>query len=397
MNRRLSAAPASASTLAALGALIASGALTALGAACNLPPSFGPEYEDSSANFIAGLPLVAPVDYNDQGATVALDALATWDWAWRGRTGNVFEYMTADSEGASGPSGAEAWRLETVNLSANRTATTTAGWTATGGASLSAASSLHGTALLASFSSQTQSIQLGAGFFADIDASQAHSYALVMHASGSTYMRYFDSESDAYLPENLQPLSWLDGQPNAVAFYAGDSGSTRRLVLTKADSSGLRLDDISALRVDVSADQWALCLRLGVRDASPSLVPGLYAFSVWVRRPAGYAFSSDAARADDPDYAARFITLSMTQYLGQSSQTTSRAWNISDPAVISDPDQWTRLELRLSPQAPFSFPESSAGMVVELRIACTGRQGVELEPGAVLIAQPSLNFFKDGY
>ncbi|HOX93141.1 MAG TPA: hypothetical protein PLC54_09450, partial [Spirochaetales bacterium] len=206
-----------------------------------------------------------------------------------------------------------------------------------------------------------------------------------------------DSASASYATEFLQPLSWTDGKPNAVSFYAGTSASARRLLFTKGDASSLYVDDISALRTDVDVKRWALCIRLGVQDTSPSLVPGLYSFSVWVKKPAGYDFSTDTGRLDNANYAARYISLSMIQFIGGSTQSTSRVWNISDTSVVADPSAWTKLELRLSPSAPFSFRENATGQVLELRIACTGTQGVELEPGSILIAQPSLNFFKDGY
>ncbi len=360
---------------------------------CNMPPSFGPEYNNSSTNFIARLPLAAPVAYGD--ATTPFNTLATWDWAWRDGNSNTYEYMKSELRAGEGPGGSDAWLLTMENLGKDRVcANPTTNWTASTGATLGTETgALHGSSLKASFTSTSSSIYIDKVFFSDYEP--GHSYKLFMNAKDADGLRYIEHSEDAYPAENLQTISGI----NRTFFIDFFPGNSNKLHLTKQNTNPVYLDDVSAIRTDVNTDKWALCLRLSLKDTEPSLVPGLYAFSVWVKKPDGYAFSTESGRGDNVDYASRFVTLSMIRSSSGniSPQTSKKSFDLTDPLVYPASGGWSRLELRLSKHEAFYFNESAEGQQIELRIACIGSSGADMEPGSILIAGPSLNFYKNGF
>ena len=93
----------------------------ALFSRCDLPPSFGPEYYDSSTNYIAAYPLALSPAATDLGTGTELGAPGVWDWAWRGNMDNTYSYMTLTDAGEARPGGGQAWILELANLFTNGT------------------------------------------------------------------------------------------------------------------------------------------------------------------------------------------------------------------------------------------------------------------------------------
>ncbi len=376
-------------------------AIAALALSCDLPPSFGPEYQDSTVNFIAALPLAAPPPATDHGLTVppdvALDALATWDWAWRGNAGpaNNFEYMVLTDQGAgTGPGGiGNAWLMETVNLAGNSTfaGPSTAGW-ASSGATLSGIAAIHASALSATFTDPADFIYIDDTFFSDQPPAEAHSYLLSMNAMDIEGLRWIETPILAYDANELQLPGWTGPGPYTLRFTNVIEGTNRYLSLSRTINP-LKIDDVTAMRIDVSRAFWSLVLRLSAADTIPTLVPGTYEFSVYVRVPGGYLFSTDPARGDDPDYATRFVTLRMLQ----TSTSGTRAVAEESFDLTALPAGWNRLVLRMEPGSNFTFPETTPGQLVELSISGLHLDENRTEPGAVLIAEPSLNFYINGY
>lgn len=379
----------------------------ALALACDLPPSFGPVYQDSSTNFIAALPLASPPSAADHGAAVppdtALDVLATWDWAWRGKAGtaNSYDYMTLTDQGAgTGPGGAgNAWLMETANLASNSTFSAAPGpaWSGSGLTALTNSGAIHGNALHATGFDDGDYLALSSGLFADGPSpAETHGYRLSMNTGDPTGLNYFyaDTGTFDYLTEKnyLQLPGWATGGNNSITFVSVGSAPGWSLLFLKA-SGNLTLDDVTAIRTDVDEKNWALVLRLAAADTIPGLVPGTYEFSVYVRKPAGLLFLTEART--DEGYASRFVTLKMKQIVNGTAQTVAE--RTFDLTALASPGSWNRLALRMEPNSTFSFMESSPGQLVELSISGLSADGKLLEPGAVLIANPSLNFYINGY
>jgi len=381
-------------------------AIAALALSCDLPPSFGPEYQDSTVNFIAALPLPsAPMPAaSDHGTTVPLDALATWDWAWRGNAGpaNNFEYMVLTDQGAgTGPGGiGNAWLMETVNLATNSGfgAAPGAMWTGTGLA-ITNAGAYHGAALQAAGFDSGEYLALSSGLFTDGPSpAETHGYLLSLNtdAPSLTDLKHYSADTAVFDYDmektNFQLPGWTAAGINSIPFTEVGSVPGWSLMFIRT-SGNLLMDDLTAIRTDKDVKNWSLVLRLSTGDTLPGLVPGTYEFSVYVKKPAGCLFSTEAR--DSEPYASRFVTLKMIQIVGTTAQTVAeRTYDIS---ALADPSVWNRLVLRMNPNSTFSFSESTPGQVVRLSISGLNADGKLLEPGAVLIAEPSLNFYINGY
>jgi hypothetical protein len=368
-------------------------------AACDFPPTFGSEYKNSSANFIADRVLAEPPAAGADILIYPLDALASWDWAWRGQTGagNTYQYMNAIDQGAgTGPGGSgNAWLLEAVNLAVNPAFAggATTGWAASG-AFVSVIAAIHGNALNVDNVTVHGFVHIDTGaFFDDISALLAHAYTISLNATGNnglSGLRYLETEPALYTTTDLQPAGWSGAGPFSISLSGVTNATTRTLTFTHIEPH-FQFDDISAIRTDVLPSKWSLVLRLGTTDTEPALVPGIYEFSLDVRRPPTHTFSTDAARGDSVDYASRFVTLRMTQTAGGVIQTVAvQSFNIS-----SLPDTWNRIVLRMPSDSNFTFPESTTGGAIELSIS--PMNPAIPEAGAVLIANPSLQFYIDGY
>lgn len=368
--------------------------IVALGVTCDMPPSFGDEYRDSSTNFIAAHALAEPVDYTDDGSTIALDALALWDWAWRGQTGNTYQYMSAVDQGATGPGGSGAWLLEAVNLAVNPAfASGTTGWDIAGSATMTDSGSIHGSSLQVVTPSASDYLCIGGALFSDAATlPDSYSYTLAITASGTTGLKSLES---GYV--DLQSPSWSASGPTSLLINTISTVTTQALSFTNIGSGSFEFDDVSAIRTDVPATKWSMVLRLSPKDTSPSLAPGIYEFSLYVKRPSTHYFSTDATRGDDEHYASRFVTLRMTQTqtVGAEVQTQTIASSSFDLTALADPDVWNQLTLRMPTGSNFTFDEDTETQVIELSISPMDPSSPEA--GAVLIAAPSLSFYIDGY
>jgi hypothetical protein len=389
---------------AIITALVVSVLAAAFVTTCNFPLTFGDEYRDSSTNFIADRVLAEPPPATDDGSGVALDALAVWDWGWRAQAGNTYQYMEATDLGpATGPGGSgNAWLLEAVNLAVNPAfdGGDTTGWAADG-AAISGAGSIHGNALNVNPGSTSGFAYIDTGtFFSELDMVLAHSYTISLNAAGNiglSGLRYLETDPAFYSTDNLQPSGWSGAGPFKIGLANITTTSTNTLTFTYIDSN-FQFDDISAIRTDVFPRKWSLVLRLGRTDTEPALVPGIYEFAVHVKRPtlldgapADYLFSTYPFRDDSEYYAARYVTLRATQTAGGIIQTVAeQSFDIS-----ALPDTWNRLVLRMPKGSNFTFPESTTGGAIELSISPMNPSSPEA--GAVLIADPSLHFYIDGY
>lgn len=382
--------------LRGLAALCAAAAL----ASCNMPPTFGPEYYDAGRNFIAARSLAAPTPTADSAGGTDPDPSAVWDWSWRGQTGTLNEHPYMVLAAADpGPDGAEpAWRLELANLAANPSfALNLAPWvvsaTESSVASVGGAdpAAIHGNSMRITIGdSRFGQVSADANLFADgAWAPATKNYLLAFNVSEGGALRA--ASGDSYAPESLQNLAW----PSAGRVYVPadlgigyDSAGSRRFYLSRQPAGDSSIDDIHAIRSDLDASLWSLSLRLRQEDTTPRLVPGLYAFSVWVKRPVGYSYPDDPTRGDSTLYAAKYLTLRLVNLV----RNTTVAEAIFDVSAYAD---WTRVALFVPFTSPLDFTEGADGQILRLDISPMNR--LRPEAGAVLISRPELRYYVDGF
>ena len=387
-------------------------------AGCDLPPSFGPEYEDPTLNFIAALPLEAPPAAGDASG---LDAPAVWDWAWRGdgplRAGNAYQYMSLLDAGAVGTavvSGAYTlaatagtWRMELVNLfelgdfeTFAEGSTAIPGMDHKAGASIGIveepdALAIHGKSV---FLSSNNNARLFTIFdFADPAAGLADA-----SDASITNGKYSFMATTLSAPPTLRflvsdPLSaeMDDGYYCSVdndRFLVRDITGlaiAAPFLLGSASSYQFSMDDIRVARTDIDP---GLVLRLRPGDSSPGLVTGYYEFSLWARIPDDAKSDADDGRTDE-SYPARSVTLVMLQvgFLDDSTEA------MQVKASFATSSAWTRLALRMPEGSNLHrFDEASDETVLEL-YAYPAADPNDPEPGVVLISSPELRFFMNGY
>lgn len=382
---------------------------------CELPLSFGPEYFDTGTNFIAARPLALPPPASDEGAGIPLDSTGIWDWAWRGTTGEMvpYDYMVLTDAGpsASGdatdggftlPDDATAWRLELVNLMPDPVyfeglATVPPGWQ-TGG--LGASIAINQTATSRGKELQLKSIgSLWVGF----DPHSIFNTSPLPDALYSFYAKISPEIPPVYNVEIAANSTYANlGRIVRSDILAIESftipTNDHRLKFGKKEAGeeqNFNLDEVRAVRVDL-VESWRLRLLLTPEDTNPSLVPGYYEFSVWVRMPDdALAPENDAGRMSAPEaaLAASSIRLAMTQ-LGflEGSDTPS---SVTESFPVSS--SWKRWALRMAPRSNFDrFDEETDEAVIELSIYPFASNEA-IDAGAVLIAAPSLRFFANGY
>lgn len=372
--------------------------LAALAVGCNLPPSFGPEYRDSTTNFIASSLLMAPTVGADSMNGTDLDPSAVWDWSWRGRTGNTFEYMILSDNGSSTAPGGigDEWLLSAENLAVNPVfSSASTGWSDFGGAASSLVTpppdAINGKSLKITVDDPgTDYVEVTDSLFDDSDTAGIKNYLISFNAHSSENIR-FKAFPGSYNAENLQNPLWSgDGRyllPASESEGFSNTSSTY-LAFSGLSGTGYSLDDIHAIRSDVDVRRWSLSIRLRAADTSPSLVPGTYEFSVWVKEPAGYYTADDPARGDDPKYAAMNLTLRMFNI----ATNTSIA---EESFSIKTYSSWTRIVLRMPSGNTLDFSETDPSQILELSISPMDPE--RPEAGAVLIAEPQLRYYIDGY
>lgn len=398
-------------------------AVCASTATCDLPPSFGPEYYDSSINYIASFPLAAPPLPTDTGSDVALNSPAVWDWAWRGVSGNEYPYMTLSPAGTVGAAQTAdsytlaadepVWRLELANLfgignfeGSPSTAAFDASADATATLDLTIAP-INGTSLRFAFNAEKRFVQwIMSDLLADLTSSTSGgpTYFLRMLAEPNSPFSYYklkDSETSKISTTTGTLVTPLSGslfiQDKLDGFT--DSEDTR-FIVSGSESQILTVDEVRCVRAD--QDQY---LRLLLRpddpdiddEGNPTLVPGQYEFSVWMRTADSDLRFDDGARTSEP-YASYSVTLRMRQLESSVDDAGSivlePSMELTRSYVVDS--SWRRLIIRAEdPDNLDSFDETSDLPVLELAISPT-LDGVP-DAGAVLIAAPALNFYARGF
>lgn len=382
---------------------------------CVLPLSFGPEYFNTNTNFIAGRPLALTPLSSDHGSKIPLSSTGIWDWAWRGNTGDSYDYMLLSGPGIVGGIGASdggfvlpatepAWQLELVNLMPEPDhferlidGIMPAGWE-TGGPGASIAINQTATSrgkelLLVSEGTSWAGFNPSALFKTDPLPNAL--YTFLARASWIATPQYNVAEPDNINYEKLARI--LDSDFLAFENFAIPT-STYRFKFGKKDPGEIQtitLDEVRALRVDL-VESWRLRLLLRPEDTTPSLVPGYYEFSVWVRIPNGALVPEDGeGREAYPSaaLAASRVRLAMTQLAFlEGSDTPS---SVTESYAVNG--SWKRLALRMAPRSNFDrFDEKTETAVIELSIYPFGSNDT-IDVGSVLIAAPSLRFFANGY
>jgi hypothetical protein len=372
---------------------------------CDLPPTFGPEYDVTTTNFISGLPLANPSVAADANGAPEENLPAVWDWAWRGNTGNSFEYMTLTDAGTTVVSDAftlaeteTAWRLELANLAADPYFEDSIpdGWTATAPATVSLPTSItsHGQYIeLRSNSNNWAGFYPGTpGFILDDPLNQTEAIYKVAAYSQTSSVKY---TIDDITPGSFDDprTSNLDGTQIILDTFNIDSADTRVMFAFANVSQTIDLDDLRISRLD-TANDYCLRLRLRPTDTSLVLAPGQYEFSIWVKAPEDALPRGSPSRVDQPEapFASATIRLELRQVGFSETGTTIKQFTGVFP-VSSD---WTRVALRMGDGNLDRFEDNSTEAVIELAIYPFGELQ-DLEPGAVLIAAPSLRFFRNGY
>lgn len=391
--------------------------VTPLQQTCDLPPSFGPEYYDSTINYIEGFPLAAPPAADDHGTIVALDSSGRWDWPWRGRTGNSFEYMTMTAAGTVGsvqtdsassktlPATAKVWRLELVNLFRDGNFENPA--IDMGPYATVALGSQSEGIYTPSGHSRSLQIVLNTGESRDSYAGWDMKQLLADIISGS-----FTTPPSYFLRMMIWPNSSIPYHSTTLASLT--AGQSEKTTGTPVNSSLFladrfidfenstfffiagqlatwNIDEVRSIRADVTP---VIRLLLNPADTNPGLVPGQYEFSVWVRLPPDAKTFDNATRTSEP-YAAKHTTLGIKQLVADAESgtlQTIRSWQQSY-AVASG---WQRLVLRMDATNNMDrFDEDSPQPVMELSIAPSRLDAYDA--GSIEIALPVLNFYINGF
>jgi len=406
MRRRSRAIIAISASLSCLTALSSCDWISSL-----FPESFGPEYDDTTTNYIAAHSLSAPPLASDQGSTIGLDSPAIWDWAWRGVSGNSFQYMTLADEGTVGTAVASGgytldadenvWRLELVNLAGDPylEGAPHAAWDSIGSAST--AQSGPTTA------SHGQFIRLDApsgswagfdpnetGFILDAPASMPTArYSLKAFSTDSSIRYIFGDSSFAPAFDDVSP-STLSASRHQFDEFSVESTSTRFMTGASTENQSISLDDLRFTRSDLGEGA-RLRLILRPSDTVPTLVAGQYEFSVWARWPDDALPYDSTSRTQATNFEKPFAAKRLTLRIMQTGFLVDRDTPVKFQESFSVGSGWTRLALRMDGGNLDRFDESSSEAVIELAIFPYDDQ--DMDCGSALIAAPSLRFFKDGY
>ncbi len=183
------------------------------------------------------------------------------------------------------------------------------------------------------------------------------------------------------LPQNIsntldETTDFSTGAQANTALFLGNTSSSIQNVL---------VDDIRVIRYDL-ASSYRLRLLLRPTDTTPALAQGIWSFVVWVLVPPGRKQIADPSAAGP--YAASTVTLSMDQVL----PSAGFAEEFSIPSTTTS--TWLRLELRMS-GSNYQFDTNSTTPVIELGVMPTQRSYPDA--GGILIAQPELHFWYNGY
>jgi len=124
--------------------------------------------------------------------------------------------------------------------------------------------------------------------------------------------------------------------------------------------------------------------------AKPTLVPGQYEFSVWMKLGNDDKRFDDDTRTNEP-YASYYVTLRIRQVDGDLIKPIR-----GNSEIFAVDSNWNRLAIRMEkPENMDTFDEDSEYPVMELAISPTRIDAPDA--GAVLIAAPALNFYLYGF
>ncbi len=350
-----------------------------------------------------------------------------WTWSWRGSSdASTFNYMDLISQGTvgttatSGPStlsaSSEVYLLRLNNLIANGDFETalTGDWSADVGpptASITAgpAGKIHGLDSLIMAMAANSSVRYRLQALADVPTStSAHGYKWAMFLGSADFHYSLQDWGTAFLPGNVIVANQqvqagaadfiiLPGLLDSLSLY----NTTSALTFGSNGPEGATIDDVRVLRKDITG--YALRLLLRPTDTSPSLVIGQYEFSVWVKKSPLSAYITNTAGKNP--YAAMKVTLSMNEIAPMPSVQIQQAFDVTPGGGTGNDASsgWTRLVLRM--RSGINFIESVSGSfasrtvpVLELGISPTDSTSLlDIDSGEILIAQPELRFYLNGY
>jgi hypothetical protein len=415
------------SSLAATALAVA--CIASLAASCDLfnPPDPFPAY--------AGVNLLADYDFTlaSKRATLTqnpatppfvsnadpLDVPAKWDWSWRGRMGDDFQYMTATpmpGEFSDGTTTGDALKIELVNLAVNGDFEgnspgdiSVTGWstppapTLTPNASIEIITApdtkaINGNTLKITAAPKAGSmLQLQTLMLPEVSTLAAFPFFLhgeVRAYSGVSLTNIFykpvDYIADPALPDYID--SWFkdfDNQ-NSGSFIIRESSlseisSSSPLWLLFGSDFGMEayFDELRLIRFSNDprfSSDYSLRLLLRPTDCDPVLIPGRYRLSLWIKRP---DFTRLPTEAGANPYASAKLNMEYRQLWGTPGSlfsvpaSPSTSWQqISGEATIGD-----NISI---------FPEGTTSPVFEIRIIPT--DPLTPDAGSVLIAKPELYF-----
>lgn len=406
---------------------------------CTFPDPF-PDY--AGTNLIAGFDFTLPanratLDRNPAEAPFVsdadpLDVPAKWDWSWRGRTGDEFQYMDATVVPGAGPSGGDALRLEIVNLidpaigggfeldslgAAVNGAAFPSGWIIPSGWSTPAApkagAASPGTYAQASLriiddSSGVEGVINGHTLRLEADPAQAIALdprllinPLALGLDGQPYILHGNvSSSSAPYYSLMESSPVIDGYgywdySAYVAKGAGEvltdgpftiedflpslwSGSPHRILFGSAFPTQASLDDLRIVRGLFPGYSLRILLRPG--DTTPVLIPGRYRLGIHVKKPEGRRFPTETGT---DEYASGRVVLELFQIYGTRSLLASAS------AVPTTEGATLTAEVELSTTIVI-YPSGTSLPVLEIVITAT--DSLSSDAGAVIVADPTLTF-----
>lgn len=367
---------------------------------CNLftyTRPFADEYYDS--NYIANIGFDQFVGADTAVPSASSPVTGKWDFTYRYESWDQFPYMTLEkvtdsgyeTAGAPGYSGAAlpgglsssaaVYRLELKNLvvggdfEASGYDPYASGWTVTTNSSSQAASvtaissgAINGTSLYFTFAKDTSA-----------------SYALVpvtgQFVKGKQYSLDFRWLYESSTWPNEQGVT-INGDP--VAFNTDTNHATKQFsvgssvpdLVFKPDSiTRLTIDDVSVKKTG----NMQLRLLLTPSDTTPELGPFLYRFTFWVH-------ADPSVKALTSPYHLDVLSPNMLPVAGNSTMSTK---SYGDYAYASS-SGWTKMTVEVE-NGNLQFPDATKP-VLELVIDLNSSL-----PGRVLLAQPELYAYPDGY
>ncbi len=378
-------------------ALVACGAGAVFFSACSLFQTgriFNDAYYDD--NFIANIGFDQFV--GDETTVPSSAATGKWDFEYRYETGwetnGSYPYITLVDTGntastyGSGDglsSSAEVYRLELVNLVSNGDFETSAGtWLGfNSSTAIYSPAGINGKSVAldlqvgtpTSESYVTYAIddsQLNLGLSYDLNFKwKASSGSIAPVTTNSTLFSKINSTALSFFPADATSLIGQGGSN----FIAASAGSNIMVFRIPTPWSGM-IDDVT---VKKTGSNMNLRLLLTRQDTEPDLEDFLYIFSVWVC-PDG------SVGTNTSPYNLNYLGIDMRN---TSSSTLSKS--VDSTYSYSSSSGWKKISVRVD-NGNLQIASSATGAVLELVLNLSSSL-----PGRVLIAQPELRAYPDGY